>query len=663
MCFARTVGCRAIFFLYFLFLFACREKKIFLIAKGECIPLTASSLVNESARGNASHLVDEQSFFQDTLRLNENQVQTFWYPSKIAWYYPVHTFIDLGGTFQLSGIYLYHGDGDGKVTISTGQPFVWKEKFSVSPENENCWSYHGLGDTTRYVRITLATPAALGEIILTGKKLESNAPIAENFPAATTRVSFDLLMGVNGFIDDPLEEMRCVSRIREYHNWYWDEGNQWEFGSGDDGSYPAYPNNRNRFQPSYAGNNRWFFDDYYLKAKESGLNVSPVLTGSVDWLSNFPSHKPVPLGLDPELPASYSAHADHMYQFVSRYGSEKKAQADLKLAPGQPAKTGLNLLHYIENWNEEDAWWDGRAGYFTPYEFAAMSSADYDGHLRSLGNKAGVKNADRGIKMVLGGLAYLNLDYLKAMKTWCEHHRKGSMPFDVINVHHYCNANEDENTKGISPEEDSLKEKIEKLVKYRNLHFPGKEIWVSEFGYDTHPESVQGVPEIGHYSREEVQAQWIFRSYLALAAAGVDAAYLYMFRDVDPESKTKYATSGLTLDPSRHWEKKTSWYYVNALKHCLKGFCFYREEKKRGANIYTFIHKDSARQALAVWLPSSVGGEIKEYALVLPGSHASAKVITFKKGYPLGISKIIRLKEHILYLEVSEDPKIVLPSD
>jgi hypothetical protein len=33
-------------------------------------------------------------------------------------------------------------------------------------------------------------------------------------------------------------------------------------------------------------------------------------------------------------------------------------------------------------------------GYSTPYEFAARSSADYDGHRKALGDTFGIKNAD-----------------------------------------------------------------------------------------------------------------------------------------------------------------------------------------------------------------------------------------------------------------------------
>src|SRR5690606_14873712 len=134
-------------------------------------------------------------------------------------------------------------------------------------------------------------------------------------------------------------------------------------------------------------------------------------------------HKPVAQDGDPGDPASYEAHADFMFQYAARYGSNKVPAERLKVAPHQERKSGLGLLEYYENWNEPDGWWGGRRDYFTPYEYAAMSSADYDGHESSMGDDKGIRNADPGAKLVMSGIAIPNPDYLRAMKFWFEHNR------------------------------------------------------------------------------------------------------------------------------------------------------------------------------------------------------------------------------------------------
>src|SRR5690606_21649268 len=126
-------------------------------------------------------------------------------------------------------------------------------------------------------------------------------------------------------------------------------------------------------------------------------------------------------------------HADHMFQIAARYGKTKVDKGLLKLREDQKALSGLDLIQYYENWNEPNNDWSGRAVHFTPYEFAAMSSADYDGHKGTLGKTIGLKNADPNSKLVMGGLPRLNLDYIKSLKFWSDWKRDGSFPFDVIN--------------------------------------------------------------------------------------------------------------------------------------------------------------------------------------------------------------------------------------
>jgi hypothetical protein len=331
--------------------------------------------------------------------------------------------------------------------------------------------------------------------------------------------------------------MQAVGFVREYHNWAWDAG---------DGSptAPAFPKDLVAFNPSYAaGGNAWFFDDYYAKLKAAGITVSPAIQGSVSWLTPDGSHKPMAKDADAADPRSYRAHADHMFQFAARYGSRKVADSKLKLAPNQARKSGLGLLRYFENANE----------------LAARSSADYDGHQKALGDTFGVKNADPQAQLVLGGLADLHLDYIKAIKFWADTNRGGDFPADVLDFHHYSNdiGGQGNSQVGISPEADKLKERLEKLVDYRNRYLPTKELWITEFGYDTHPASIQRAAAIGTTPAEEVQTNWLVRSYFLLAAAGVDKAAQYMLRDVDPNNATQYSTSGLVTQKGE-WEPKTA---------------------------------------------------------------------------------------------------------
>ena len=295
-------------------------------------------------------------------------------------------------------------------------------------------------------------------------------------------------------------------------------------------------------------------------------------------------------------------HADWLYHFTARYGNNvftsNRANQIIfpKLHPNESLVTGLGQLQFIENWNEPDKWWflgSYPSTYFSPVEYAAMTSADFDGHMQTLslipdpddGNvmisTVGAKNADPNVKFVLAGLADLNLDYIDTMRHWFNQNRSASAahgfyPFDALNFHHYSNDN-DNGGIGISPEQDYLKNRLETVVNYRDLHFPGKEVWLSEFGYDTDDVSDRRVPEngIGDYDQKEVQGQWLVRSFLEIAAAGVDRAYMFELRDACTGSSCNtFQSSGLLLSDQYNFQPKKSWYYVGTMKNVLDGMHF-----------------------------------------------------------------------------------------
>jgi hypothetical protein len=586
------------------------------------IPLSKEMIINETTFGNAYNLIDEQESSGDPRAGKGGSPKNSWQAGYNPLYLPAHATIDLGADYFISEIYFYDGEGTGLVEFHIGVPFNWQKIFSDKMDQYQKWKKHQINQQTRYIRITQTSNIGPVEIILYGEKINGHKEKQANSALPTNHYPvMDEFIGINAFIDDPIEKLKAVGFIREYHNWQWVEGNN--------ENYKGYPQNANKWAPSYIP--EWNFDQFYHTAFANGLTIAPALQRNVPWLSQHPEFKPVLKGKDPKDPFAYAAHADHMFQFAARYGTKNIPDHLLKLAENQPKHSGLNLIRYYENWNEPDKWWEGRDAYFTPYEFAAMCSADYDGHLQQLGKTYGIKNADPHAKLVMGGLASLNLEYLKSIKLWSDFHRKGSLPFDVINLHHYsCDKDQYHNqTQSFSPEEDKLKEKVKKIVDYRNKEMAGKEIWITEFGYDTHPGSPQGVPMIKGFSAEEVQAQWLIRSFLILSSTGIDKAALYMLRDVN-DSPSKYTTSGITYSKHKKWAPKTSWFYVYSLKNILKGMRFYQEESHKQAKIYIYQNADGSKKTYAIWLPTSKGETITDFTLQVPDSLKRKKITLFE---------------------------------
>ncbi|MCC9606689.1 hypothetical protein LOC68_16600 [Blastopirellula sp. JC732] len=619
------------------------------------IVLRPDMLNDLSGRSGQAELVDEQNKLADPAYKPTSKPKANWQGA--ALYYPRPVVIDLGQMHQLSAIRFYDVEGNGLITIAARVGDKWQELGRDELKKYNAWSEHPLDVECRYLRLTFATPAAaIAEVALEGKPVGAAPEVAKKIEPPQPP-PMDKFIGVNGFIDDPVERLAAFGMVREYHNAQWDDGASGE-GTG------AFPQHAFAYSPSAVRGAGWGwdFDRFYTQLKEAGVEVYPCVQGADKYGASQPfkpQDKPIAADADPTDPASYAAHGAHLFQTAARYGTAKVDESLLTLEKGQEPKSGLGLITAIENWNEPDKWWEGRSAYFNPLELAAMCSADYDGHQGKLGPGVGAKNANPKLPFVLSGLATTELSYLRAMEFWAELHRGGSFPADVINLHHYSNdagGQDGQPTTGISPEEDRMKERFARIVAFRNEHLPQCELWVSEFGYDIHPKSVQRAPAIGETSAEETQARWLVRSYLALAAAGVDRAQMYMLRDVNGADSTKFSSSGVTSSKDTGHQPRRSWYYIATMKNVLHGLRFEKEiEQEEDVLQYRFSSEDG-RQVDLIWLGSSRDQKLADYQLngidgqveviQLTGDSTSGKVIA--KGDAQG-----------LRLEVSESPLLV----
>lgn len=583
-----------------------------------------------------ANLVDEQN-----TQIARNE---FMLPTDMR-YNKAQFIIDLKNTFQLSKISAFElaGSWRGKDTIFiyTGNPNKWKlNGIIITERNKDQWSSINLTDSSRFVMLEFNIKINdIEEIVLFGNKISNNEVIKPVFNGNKNYPTFDKLMGATGGLWENENLMQCVSSLREFHSWNWNDGGIDEKKPGYTiPNYPEYPNNYFIFNPDYSNRHT---DEDYKRLTNAGIELNPCLQTSAYYFTNGENEniKPLIKGNNPNNPESYKAHADYLFQYTARYGNTKVDDSKLKLYKKgygplnefQPRVSGLNLVKSVENWNEPDKWWHSFAATFTPFEFAAMCSADYDGHEKKLGVNVGVKNADSTMKVVMGGLASLNIDYIKGMKLWTEFNRTEmkKFPADVLNFHHYCNKFiNGQPTIGISPEEDHLKDKLKKIVAFRDSLLPNLEIWLSEFGYDTQVGSFQAAPAIKKNSTEEIQGRWLLRSFLEISASGIDKAFVYNLDDYGTNTTIQYLTSGLVKSAPNN-EKKIAWYYVAGLKSLLKNYYFFKEipSGNKEINIYAFKSNNSSKIIYALWCNSSNNKEVFNYKFNIKGSE---NAIVFK---------------------------------
>jgi hypothetical protein len=465
-------------------------------------------------------------------------------------------------------------------------------------------------------------------------------------------------IGVDGFPNNTLMQLAPFGSVREYHDWQWCEGNSNPAGYG-------YPNNLNDFT-------LFPFDMFYSSLSALGVSVNPAIQGGVPWI-NGGAVPPVAAGADPTKAASYIAHGDQLYQYAARYGAVKVPDANLKLVSGNTRSTGLGYLHYYEDFNEEDAYWNnGGQPIMSAADFAAMASADYDGDQSRLGATIGVHNADPNAMLVMGGLSGDGAgtawstwvtSYFDGMRTWVAANRTdGKFPADVLNMHHYC-FNPNNTGPAQSPEDGNLQMILQVVTNYRDAHLPGVPLWLSEFGYDTDPSSVLRAPAIGASSQAIVQAQWIIRSYLAILAAGFDRAHLFEIEDntcTGSACSVQFATSGV-IDSGG--TPKPAYYFIAAFHARLASMRYVSELDSGMPNVkvYSFQSATDDSGAYVVWAPTSNGtSDTTGYMLSVASDATSAQAVVLADQQLMGNESTLTITGAKVSVDVTETPTIVL---
>jgi hypothetical protein len=434
---------------------------------------------------------------------------------------------------------------------------------------------------------------------------------------------------------------------------------------------------------------------------------------------------------------------------------------------------GQNKVGYVEIWNEQDKFWfssrfplNAVMTYFNPEEYTAMAGMSFDGFsngsfisgqkgtsttynlgfANTMGNTAANK-----AKYVFGGLFDIGeaqWNYVNNVNQICNGtgafststaRRSGfttnpvvKFPFDVLNFHHYCdNSVQGIAITGVSPESDNvsetpntttkrLKQRLQEIRANAITLFPqiigtdttcSKELWLSEFGWDTNLESDQRCEQAG-LNQEEVQARWMVRMFLEISAAKWDRGMQFCIRDEDTRTSgfgspggARYKSSGVVRHKTTNHTPKLSYWHLSAMQQTLKDYFFAQElqyfdhttnsftvnsswqyETPTGTpRIYLFKKTatnlknnslyptiQSANQdLLAVWTPTSNGSSLTNYRIYFKnfdGTIAtSATIITPAQGDVNGVRNVVNIQKdavrNLFYVQVpliDEVPRYII---
>jgi hypothetical protein len=310
----------------------------------------------------------------------------------------------------------------------------------------------------------------------------------------------------------------------------------------------------------------WGMDDYLQKAKDAGLNVIWCNHQTPEWFRNTGrsdgnnDFAPIPAGAKRDDPVSYKYYASYLFQIAARYGSVKHPDSVLQVDPearwagdGNVKKSGLNLLRFLEPWNEEKWWLKGTEGYVEPETMAALMSACYDGHEGKLGAGHGIRTADPQMIVVMPGLTDFDMPYIEAMGDWFQKNRADQeWPCHVLNLHHYSNIGNKpkqhpaqwKNDGGCPPSEDKNFDTVKDMISLADSL--GLPTWITEFGYDTKAPSNMRIAGKNGKSDEQAQSDALVETFKKYREYGVDACFLFNIHDdIGAADGGQFETSGI----------------------------------------------------------------------------------------------------------------------
>ena len=100
------------------------------------------------------------------------------------------------------------------------------------------------------------------------------------------------------------------------------------------------------------------------------------------------------------------------------------------------------------------------------------------------------------------------------------------------------------------------------------------------------------------------------RSFLEIAASGIDRAMVFNMRDGSPEaSRGLYQTSGMTTYRGDDFQNKNSWYYVATMKKTLEGLKYDPSFSHNDPNVrlYRFAEDcEGGKEVYAIWSPNEL---------------------------------------------------------
>lgn len=547
--------------------------------------------------------------------------------------------VDLGAEHYIDCLYVFFEAAGDSITVETGEPFKYDKTFTYTCEKMS-WSCVDIKLKTRYLNIKFNNGQASSEVLMYGFRTGEYDTINTEPHKYKT---FDYFLGMCGNQNDSVTTLSCTSYFRDYINWAWCFSIK---------SFPSVP------ATDYNNSMSKGYDVAYLTLKGAKVNAVPCYMFKAD---DFPVNSVS----DYMKPETYVMYGELMFQSALRFGYNKNNTKQMVKTLSLSKRLNLNCITWIEAGNEPNG--EGNDG-FSPYELGAITSTAYDGHCGLVtsptGSGVGIMNANANIKMAMAGLAGVGTRYIQAMSFWMKHNRPdGQLALDAFNVHTYCKKlvsfNGYQVYVGVCPEIGKITEYVEELCEWRDKYYPDKEVWLTEFGWDTNTSynTENACHPYGDYTARQLQAMWLVRAYFMFASVGVDRCAMYQALDLGDEATSvgKYGTSGVIAN---NGEYKDSYYYLYTLRNNMGDMRFAEIIDSGNENVWIYrFENDNGKSCYALWCPTMDNIKVDGFKLNIDGT--TATMVEFENLDKDGVSTELTVEGGAVTVNVSEKPVLI----
>lgn len=551
----------------------------------------------------------------------DGNLNTGWFPGWSPSSYPAKALVTLDAEYKIDKIRIYDNSGQPTFRVwktdSTGQ--IGQKILETQLQLYKSWREFVVDSTTIYLVIEIdgiQGDNVIPEIEFYGTKVGEGGPPPDDDPPPPppTPITGSLSgeatkINLCGFHWTPLDKLKPFHSIRLFMSsgWLWQPN----------GLYvePLYQAAK---PPQAPG-----LDTYFQKCKEQGLEPIPCINQTPEWYRNTGrgdgnnDYPPIKPGLNRQDPNSYKDYADFLWQFTARYGRKVWPDSALRVDTtprwggdvSNVKKSGLNLVHFIEVWNEADKWWKKGGSeneiYMEPEELAAMLTICYNR----------IKEADPTMTVILPGLTGFDWNYFQRLIIKAKALNNGQIPFDILNLHHYSNLGNKlgewpptwYNGQGCAPEVDKDFVGVIPFVDFAKKN--NLKIYVTEFGWDTSPTpngqnlSWQYPTPIPGQTSFQTQAQWLTRTYLEYIRLGVDACYMFNANDEPSwENGGLYTSCGLLKSEGQEYLAKPSYIILEYLIKDLNATTYAGDLSTKEVRILAFKGANSTK--IVYWSPT-----------------------------------------------------------